>query len=253
MISFVSEHHPGLGSFSFSSSLRFPFEREKIKKVGEWNALTWRPIPKGKTPGFNTKISKRAWVEPASPLKERPVPFINQTGKFSSGILGYWRTTDQAYVASIVSTVYQRLKMLSTHRYPKEKSNRSLGLAYQAACYYSLTRNDWFLDRVVALLARNDKALRSLLWKVVSRLGANTRFVFGQFLHQDLWLKSRAAKPRAKPSYSDLARVDPFIRRRPSPRIECASEEWQRVANLLSTVFPNICRSEGSTPPPTHP
>jgi len=230
------------GDVDVSSLSVFPFKIENTKKVGllKWEPLRWKGSP-AHVPGITFKRSTRGWLD-SSPLRERAVPFIDHLGRFSPNILGYWRTNDQTYVASLVATVYERLRRLAVHRTPKRKWNRSLGLAFQAACVYVLTASDWFMDRCIALLAKNNTVLRGLVWRVVNRSGADTRFVLGQLLHQSLWLKSLSVKTSAKPDYAQMSRVDPFLRRRPSPRIYSCCE-WKTISDRISRIFPHLsCR-----------
>jgi len=214
------------------------FSLEKTKKVGvkKFVPLRWKPIP-ARVPGMSFKLNQRGWLDSSLP-RERAVPFVDPLGRLSPNILGYWRTNDQTFLASMVSTVYTRLRRLSVRRTKSRKWNRSLDLAFQAACVYILTRSDWYMDRCISLLARNDAALRALTYGVIQKLGADTRFVLGQLSHQGLWLKSRAAKPRVKPNYSEMARMDPWFSRRPSPRIENGGPVWRRISDSISTPFP---------------
>jgi len=236
-VSFVLESN-SCGEFDVSSLSVFPFKIENTKKVGlkKWNPLRWKSNP-GRVPGMGFKLSTRGWLDHSLP-RERAVPFIDNLGRFSPNILGYWRTNDQTFVASLVATVYTRLRRLAVQRTKKKSWNRSLDIAYQAACYYVLTQNAWYMERCIALLAKNDAALRALTYGVVQKLGADTRFVLGQLLHQSSWLKSRAERPRVKPSYSAMARVDPWISRRPSPRIENGELIWRLISEKISVVFP---------------
>jgi len=85
---------------------------------------------------------------------------------------------------------------------------------FKAAAYYTVTRDDWFLDRFLGIFSRrNRRAAHNLYTLVFSNLDENFRFVISQILKQISWLSFRCR-----------AVVDPQYRRRDKSKMEMDSD-----------------------------
>lgn len=153
-------------------------------------------------PNYVYKLSS-AWFEHSSLEKPKKyaLPYIETCGRISNSTLYYWTCKPSTCVASIVATVHKKLLQLMIRRW-KKKAFKLSHLLLRCATYYVFTKNDYFLNRLLALLRfkrSGRKRSKDLVLFYESKLDENTRFVIRQvWINQADWLKSRAERPRAQ-------------------------------------------------------
>jgi len=153
-------------------------------------------------PGFEYKVSSR-WFAHSNLEKPRKyaLPFIEHCGRISNSTQYYWKTKPSSIVATLIATVYKRL-LTTMYRRIKFKAFKLQNLLLRCSAYYVFTKNDYFWNRLLAVLrlGRGAKSVaRNLLFYFESKLDDSTRFVLRQaWSNQANWLKSRAERPRAQ-------------------------------------------------------
>jgi hypothetical protein len=127
------------------------------------------PLPEHKyyVRGMRPKRSK-AWIEvdgyPSAPV---PLPYIDYLGRYS-GYTMYTANnfTPQQTVATIVSTIYDRLKQLLRRRKDFASIKKYNTLLFRVASLYGITKNIYFLDRFLVLSKRKDwKPIRDMVYR----------------------------------------------------------------------------------------
>jgi len=197
-------------------------------------------------PGFNYKVSSR-WFEHA--VLEKPkkytLPYIEHCGRISNSIQYYWTCKPSSCVSTMVATVYKRLLDTMLRRF-KKKAFKLSNLLLRCAAYYVFTKNDYFWNRLLAVLRFKRSARRrakDMILFYEAKLDDNTRFVLRQvWLHQANWHKSRAERPRAQSkvevfsesSHRTTVAVDD-ISNRMNARLEC--NILRRVARSATTFW----------------
>lgn len=153
-------------------------------------------------PGYNYKVSS-AWF--AYNKMEKPkkysLPYIESCGRISNSTQYFWTCKPSVCVSTLVSTVYKRLLNTMLRRFGK-KAFRLQNLLLRCSAYYVFTQNDYFWNRLLAVLRFKRSArkrAKSMILFYESKLDDNTRFVLRQvWLNQAHWHKSRAERPRAQ-------------------------------------------------------
>lgn len=151
--------------------------------------------------GLNLRRSNR-WLDTLPVVRnEYELPLIDRLGRFT-GESVYTLTCKPADVLSItIATIYSRLK-----RYVNAHNERELVLPRQrdilrVAAYYSLTKNSYFMDRILVFLRnlkKYGKLIHKLTLKCLTKCDADKRFVYGQACQNANWLIFRACRPRDK-------------------------------------------------------
>jgi len=180
------------------SSLHVGFHKDPY--LPEWNIQNVSPNPRY-LHGMRVRNSKRWYAALQYPTVGYSVPYIDELGRFSGCTLYNWNTDPRAIVSSITSTIYQRLMKFSLRHNHKRLVYRASQLLLKCAGYYALSKNSYFMDRVLFFL-RNLGERKNLIHKFYTRfackLNDSRRFVFSQICSQINWLTFRAAKPRDK-------------------------------------------------------
>jgi len=137
------------------------------------------------------------------PQTATDIPFIDSTGKFTGCSMYHANLKPEAYIGTVISTVYRRLTSLVHRRFGRSYKINSQWSNLMLGCstYYSLTKNNYFHDRLLALLREGRReTIRKVLYYFVSKLDANKWFVYSHALFQSKWLTFRAKRPRDKSS-----------------------------------------------------
>jgi hypothetical protein len=135
------------------------------------------------------------------------MPHIDFLGRFT-GESVYTLACDPADVLSTtVATVFSRLKRYAYAHNDRNIVLKLLRTILSAAAYYVLTKNSYFMDRLLFFLRNlkdNGRQVHRLTLKFLARCDADKRFVYGQVCYQTNWLIFRACKPRDKSHHKTL-------------------------------------------------
>jgi hypothetical protein len=158
--------------------------------------------------GLNLRRSKR-WMLSLPGVKPEPyhLPHFDRLGRYT-GTSKYTLACEPPDVLSIsVATVFGRLKRYTSAHNPVELVKPRLRDILRAAAYYVLSKNSYFMDRLLYFLRNlksNGKLIHRTMLYYLARSDADKRFVYGQVCFQTNWLIFRAAKPRDKSLYLKL-------------------------------------------------
>jgi hypothetical protein len=183
-------------------------------------------------PGFKYKLSTRWIPEILEKPKKYDIPYVMHFGRISNSIQYRWVCKPSQLVTTLCATVYDRLRTTLWRRH-KKKSFGYINLLLKVAVHYVFTRNDYFLNRVLALTRFvpnrvRRRRLRNVLLKYDSKLDDNTRFVIRQVCSQADWLESRSEK----------------VRRTFPPRAKSNESVWNDSGDCADTaglIGPNAC------------
>jgi hypothetical protein len=155
-------------------------------------------------PGYSYKTSIR-WF-PGGPDKNRDygLPYITNAGRITNSIVYRWKCQPSQIVTTLISTVHSRLLKVMLKRIGK-RAFKSSHFLLKCAAYYVLTRDDYFLSRILgAFKNRSEKPAKGVLRKCEPKMDDKTRFVYRQLCFQSNWLTSRAERPRDKSRFRVL-------------------------------------------------
>jgi len=138
----------------------------------------------------------------------RAMPFITPEGYISTNTVYYTRCTSSIWFASVVSTVFDRLKA-RRRRWSRDgkRVHRNDDLLLKIALLYTLTLDSGFLTRSVECSKHKDKAAVKLVYSKSRNVDAQTRFWYDQALKGASWLKRRGGNPRDKSTNSQEYRI----------------------------------------------
>jgi len=149
--------------------------------------------------GMEIRKSNR-WAD--CPLVSRYIlHYYNKLGQNTGCQLASVRCTPQQFIATTISTILNRLSCRVRCNNDMRRTKIDRVQLSSIAFIYAYTKNNWFLDRILALLKnykRNKKAIQGIVMKFVSKFDENTRFVHGQVKYQTCWLYTRGLRPRDK-------------------------------------------------------
>jgi len=183
-------------------------------------------------PGLYPRTSVRWFEVEGFQQSFTPIPFVHVSGKMSASTVCFWTAYPQQIVATLTSTVYQRLLRIVLRRHGYKYSRGCRETCFKAAAYYATTRDDWFLDRFLGIFKRrNRRAAHNLYTLVFCNLDENFRFVISQVLEQALWL-----------SFRSRTVVKPKVRVRDKSRMESDADsvlsfDWTEPAPLDAKVL----------------
>lgn len=151
--------------------------------------------------GAKIRNSKR-WIAGISqPVTAMDFPFIDRLGRYTGSTLFKWSCDPRSFVASVVSTILNRLINRARHyndwRLVESNSDRMV----RAAFYYAISKNSYFWDRIlffVKNLKENGKLIQTFVSRQILKTDAHKRFVYGHACNQAQWLLFRAERPRDK-------------------------------------------------------
>jgi len=149
------------------------------------------------------KISTRWFQFARSKQVLRAVPFIDYRGFIHSVSVCYWKCTSPQLFATILSTVYKRLK--AGERKVIFKYRVKPKQLFEIALLYTITLDSYWLTRTLEILKRRKSGVlaRHIYWKKTN-VGSNKRFLFDQASLNALWLQSRVHAPRVTPTPNAL-------------------------------------------------
>jgi len=153
---------------------------------------------------MNLRRSKR-WLTTLPVVRnEFQMPLIDRLGRFT-GESVYTLSCEPADILSTtIATVYSRLKRyVSAHNEWELVRPRQRDLL-RAATYYTLTKNSYFMDRILVFLRdlkKYGKLIHKTTLKFLAKCNADKRFVYGQACYNANWLIFRACRPRDKLHY----------------------------------------------------
>lgn len=157
---------------------------------------------------LNIRSSKR-WIKNLPcPGTEVLLPFISKVGKFTGTNLYKCSLQPQSAISIIISTIFRRLKFWSLRRNSVHDVDIMQNILVKCAAYYALSKNEYFIDRILALSKVNLRKNKSLISKILhfytTKLDDHKWFVYGHVCLQTYWLTSRALRPRDKSAFNDL-------------------------------------------------
>lgn len=138
-------------------------------------------------------------------MKPFELPFIDHCGKFTGCTLYRSVMNQQDYIATLIATVAKRIDSWawSHSKILKKDTSFLKTLVTRVSTIYVLTKNSYFIDRILVLLKnfqRHKKAITGLVAHFANKLDANKGFIYGQACSHAHWLTSRASRPRDKSS-----------------------------------------------------
>jgi len=191
------------------------FELSYAPNAREITAVTL-PRDQRQVRGLNLRRSQR-WCNMVFPGVGGPyeLPHIDRLGRFT-GASVYTLACNPADLVSITaSTVFGRLKRYASAHNGSKEANRHLREILRAAVYYTLSKNSYFMDRILCFLRdlkKHGKLIHKVTLKYLAKCDADKRFVYGQACYNANWLIFRACRPRDK-SHNFNDRLDPsFLR-----------------------------------------
>jgi len=153
-----------------------------------------------KYPGLEMRLSTR-WGWDSGDLSPRSFPLIDRFGKFTGTSLGRFACTQSQYLATLTATIATRVRRYALRHMKNYILVKHQRLLVQAAYYYLVSKNSWFMDRFLFLVKdidKNWKVIQTLIVKFVSKLDDYNRFVYSQVSLQTNWLLFRGLRPRDK-------------------------------------------------------
>jgi len=148
--------------------------------------------------------------------------------------LATWYCYPEQAVASLTSTVYQRLLKVWVKRRKRvvDVQSRDKALLLKVAAMYTVTHSDYFLDRALATLTKR-RTVQGLLDSFTRKLDDKFWFVYSQVCFQTNWLTFQSLgisdKSRSKDAYDTFMSEDIGARKRQSIKeaFEVASDVTQ--------------------------
>lgn len=151
--------------------------------------------------GAKIRNSKR-WISGISqPVTAMDFPFIDRLGRYTGSTLFKWSCDPRSFVASVVSTILNRLINRARHYNDMRLVDCNSARLVRAAFYYAISKNSYFWDRIlffVKNLKENGKLIQTFVSRHILRTDAHKRFVYGHACNQAQWLLFRAERPRDK-------------------------------------------------------
>lgn len=169
----------------------------------EWNI---HALPKSRhlvRGGLTIRRNARWLSDDKSPSCQTMLPLIDNCGKFTGIDIYVSNLTHQEYLSTIIATIFRRLKLWALRSNSVREVNCRQRLLLRCAAYYTLSRNNYFWDRLLGLvrcgnLHKNWQIVSKVLHSYSSKLDDHKWFVYGHACLQANWLTSRALRPRDK-------------------------------------------------------
>jgi len=132
------------------------------------------------------------------------LPLLDEVGKYTGSVSYIVDIHPAAYIGSVVSTVYTRLRAFTRRHNKSERNfdNKWKNLLLRASAYYALTKNSYFWDRVLACVRHrtNRRRISGMIHYFSHKLDDYKWFLYSQCCLQTNWLTFRANRPRDKSS-----------------------------------------------------
>jgi hypothetical protein len=118
------------------------------------------------------------------------VPYIDFSGCITNSILGVWSTTPSAFLCSLTSTIYDRLRKKYEDVYNRHRWKDNF--LFRVAALYAMTNNSYIFHRILATLKKSIKNARKVMYYYFKKhMGKQFRFCYDQMFLNVQWLKSR--------------------------------------------------------------
>jgi ribosomal protein L31E len=160
------------------------------------------------------------------------VPYIDRVGQIHGTSVSTWKCNPYQLYATISSTVHKRLCNV-VRGLPRKYRARS-ALLMKIALIYTITEDNTWFRRCLAMAKRCNKNLRSFVYYKEKHLDTDKRFLIGQALQAALWLQSRTRKCK-------LLRVRVQSRNKDSGT-ECQSHDIRFSASDMCTGYQRLDR-----------
>lgn len=173
------------------------------------------PLSQRQVRGLNLRRSKR-WLDayPRIGGAAYSLPLIDRLGRFTGASAYTLACNPSDVLSTTVATIHSRLKRYAHAHNRSRTVSKHLRLLLKVAAYYALTKNSYYMDRILYLIRHLEekdtgKRIHATTLKYLVKCDADIRFVYGQVCYQTNWLIFRACRPRDKshykiPSWSDL-------------------------------------------------
>jgi len=205
-------------------------------------------VPKNKpTPNGLVRFKESSrWYSGAHFWKKwHGVPFIDRSGQIYAIALARWHTESPKLFATILSTVFKRLRGKNFRLYRKKRAN--LDTLYEISAIYTVTNNDWFFRRCHEMLSRGliSQLRKFLYWYKRNKLSKTNRFLLDQSRFACLWLQSRSdfcpSRERSHPIKKGCrSKTNPGWDVNEGQRFAAAMREWANVF-VGPSVAPTLC------------
>lgn len=158
------------------------------------------PIDQRQVRGLNLRRSER-WSYGLSLTETYNLPHFDRLGRYTGASVYSLPCGPHDVISIAVSTVYGRLKRFASAHNKWHVVNGYLRNILRVSAYYVLSKNSYYMDRILVFL-RNLKKYGKLLHRTtlhfLAKSDADKRFVYGQVCFQTNWLIFRACRPRDK-------------------------------------------------------
>jgi len=195
--------------------------------------------------GAKIRNSKR-WIGGISqPLQALNFPYIDRLGRYTGTTLFRCSCDQRSLVASVVSTILDRLINRAKHYNDMRLVLRNSDRLVRAAFYYAISKNNYFWDRILFFaknLEENGKLIQTFVSRYILRTDAHKRFVYGHACNQAQWLLFRAERPRDKSAIMRRALPLLSFERSESAFLKMGgivSDLAKAMSGLVSTVVSN--------------
>jgi hypothetical protein len=159
--------------------------------------------------GLHLRMSSRWGQDPHEKTVSSSVdfPLIDKLGRYTGTVIYKVPNTEpSSFISTVTSTIYKRIFNYSVSRNGLKESRIRQAQLFRCAAYYAISKNSYFLDRILVLikqLKKNYKTISRMTHKFSFKLDVPTRFVYGHICYQIQWLTFRALKPRDKSRIRD--------------------------------------------------
>jgi len=164
------------------------------------DAKLGRPMPlPDKVRSLEIRKSMRWAIEDSKRVFD--FPLISNVGKFTGTSVGRFECYPAQHISTIVATIASRLWKRALRYQKHHVLVKHQRLLLGAAYYYAMSKNSWFMDRILFLskdLESNWRQVQFLTVHFISKQDDYNRFVYSQVLFQTNWLLFRACRPRDK-------------------------------------------------------
>jgi len=185
--------------------------------------------------GLNLKRSKR-WSDAFPRMGGGyELPLIDRLGRFTGSSVYTLACEPADVLSTTVATVFSRLKRYAFAHNSAREVARLLRVILKAAAYYTLSKNSYYMDRLLYLLrtiSRNGNRIHPLTLKFMTKMDADKRFVYSQVCHQTNWLIFRACRPRDKSIQSKSKHATPLPR-----------DKGRLLNGYVRSIITGICES----------
>jgi hypothetical protein len=172
------------------------------------------------------RISERWTLDARSKRTLRAVPYIDRNGLIHATTVCWWRCSSYQLYATIVATVYKRLKHLVSGIHNRKKRCKDTNLLLKIALHYSATNDDSWYKRCLAMLYGTNKNLLSFVYYKIKSVDANKGFLYDQALNNASWFKRHSRFSRK----CDKSTFDVWKNRYPTYHLPV---EWQCSGGLV--------------------